>query len=118
MGKQNNRRRDECSHLISAKLTEDAFEIYKWWRGQRLGGRKISNAICAFENADSQIKREREELRAKERKLVSDNINQRSEIENMKKNISAIQKIITRTFIERDEIAAELSEMFAPQRPE
>ena len=115
---QRRNRRDECSHLISAKITDDAFEIYKWWRAHRQGGRKISNAICAFEQADSQIKKEREELRERERKLNSDNINQRSEIEKMKKNISAIQKIITRTFVERDEIAAELSEMFAPQRPE
>lgn len=68
--------------------------------------------------ADSQLKKEREQLHEKERQYISENINQRSEIEKMKKNISAIQKIITRTFVERDEIAAELSEMFAPQRPE
>ena len=118
MGKQRKNRQDECSHLISAKITDDAFEIYKFWRANRQGGRRISNAICAFELNTSKLKQERLQLQEKEKQYLNENIAQRSRIISMEKNIEAIQKIITRTFGERDDLAAELAEMYCPQRPE
>lgn len=118
MGKQRRNRKEECTHLISAKLTDEAFEIYREWRHFRRGGREISNAILAHSRGKDDLKRRKDELDATERSLRSENIQQRSDIESMKKNIAAIQKIITRTFGERDEIAAELSQLYAPKGPE
>lgn len=111
-------RRNECTHAISAKLTHEAFEIYKEWRYNRRGGREISNAICAHAKAKADLAKRKEELDSIERKLRSENIHQRQEILMMKKNIAALQNHIKKFVGERDEIGSELSEMFCPKRPE
>lgn len=111
-------RRDECTHQISAKLTAEAFEIYKEWRHNRRGGREISNAILSHSRHQATMKRERAENAEELQERRSENIQQRNEILSMQKNIKALQKWITKFSSERDAIASEMSEMFCPQRPE
>jgi len=111
-------RRDECTHQISAKLTSDAFEIYKEWRHRRRGGREISNAIVSYSRAKANLERETAENEEELLRRRGENIKMSYKIQEMEKNIAALQKIITRTFGERDELAAELSEMYCPKRPE
>lgn len=116
--KHSQSRRDECTHQISAKLTSEAFNIYKEWRHRRRGGREISNAIVAHDKAKENLARQTAENEEELTKRRSETIYQRQEILGMQKNIKALQGWIKKFAEERDEISAELSEMYCPKRPE
>lgn len=115
--KHSQSRRDECTHAISAKLTSEAFEIYKEWRFRRAGGREISNAILSHARNKSELKTAKEEIHEIEHKLRAENIQQRNEMLEMRKNIKALQGWITKFASERDEVSDELRELWTPNRP-
>lgn len=94
------------SHLISAKLTTEAFEIYNRYKAKRRGGHAISDALMLLDKENAQLKARQEY----ESEL-------RSEIMHLKEGIRNLQKVITRTFGERDELARELNELFTPAYP-
>lgn len=94
------------SHLISAKLTTEAFEIYNRHKANRRGGHAISAALVSWANQDSTHRATQREIRAL-----------REEIAYLKEGNTRIQALITRIHGERDELAGELSELFTPAFP-
>lgn len=94
------------SHLISAKLTTEAFEIYNRYKAKRRGGHAISNALLLLDQDNSRVK----ELKDYENEL-------RTEIRHLREGIRNLQAVIKRTFMERDELADELRDLFTPAFP-
>ena len=94
------------SHLISAKLTTEAFEIYERHQANRRGGHAISAALVSWANQDSTHRATQREIRAL-----------RDEIAYLKEGNARIQALITRIHGERDELAEELADLFTPAFP-
>ena len=42
---------EECTHLISAKLTPSAYKVYEKAKNKRQGSRMLSNAIVYYHGA-------------------------------------------------------------------
>lgn len=87
-------------HLISAKLTDDAFAIYESWKNERRGGHMISYVICKHEN-------EKKPLLAAGRREVE-----------MEANIRGLQKHLMMLTSELDELCSTVSELYCPQKPQ
>ena len=94
------------SHLISAKLTTEAFEIYNRHKANRRGGHAISAALVSWANQDSTHRANQREFRAL-----------REEIAYLKEGNARIQALITRIHGERDELTDELADLFTPAFP-
>jgi septal ring factor EnvC (AmiA/AmiB activator) len=94
------------SHLISAKLTTEAFEIYNRHKANRRGGHAISAALVSWANQDNNSRAIQKEI-----KTLQD------EIQYLKQGNARIQALITRIHGERDELADELRELFTPAYP-
>lgn len=87
-------------HLISAKLTDDAFAIYESWKNERRGGHMISFVICKHEN-------EKKPLVAAGRREVE-----------LEANIRGLQKHLIQLHSEVDELRDSISELYCPQKPQ
>ena len=94
------------THLISAKLTTEAFEIYNRYKARRRGGHAISSALLLL---DEDAKKMRD-VRIREDELYA-------EVRRLSQGIRNLQKVITRVHIERDELAEELANLFTPAYP-
>lgn len=94
------------SHLISAKLTSEAYEIYERHKANRRGGHAISAALVTWANQDSTHRATQREIRAL-----------RDEIAYLKEGNARIQALITRIHGERDELADEMRDLFTPRFP-
>ena len=92
------------THLISAKLTREAFEIYSRFRKIRRGGHMISDAILFMEN----------ERDGRTSRLIA---GLEQDIRNLEKNIAALQAHITAAFQDADEANEQVRELFTPERP-
>ena len=92
---------EECTHLISAKITPKAFEIYSEWKRMSLGGAKISMAIIATkENAQNHA-------------------HMMKEIREMQSEISELKLMLRTAQRERRQFAGlahELRELYTPQQ--
>ena len=97
---------EECSCLISAKITPSAFAIYNEWRRLgRVGGGQISLAILRLANGDSF----RDELRA-------DLAQAQREIADLRQEIRGWMDSYGRVINDRAEAWTEISELYAPQQ--
>jgi hypothetical protein len=97
---------EECSCLISAKITPSAFAIYNEWRRLgRVGGGQISLAILRLQNGDSF----REELRR-------DLAEAQREIAELRDEIRGWMDSYGRVINDRTEAWNEISQLYAPQQ--
>tara|TARA_Y100000356_G_C11253168_1_gene288405 strand:+ start:724 stop:1092 length:369 start_codon:yes stop_codon:yes gene_type:complete len=97
---------EECSCLISAKITPSAFAIYNEWRRLgRVGGGQISLAILRLQNGDAF----RDELRADLAEANREIAELRDEIRGWMRSIGALNQ-------SRQEAWDEISELYAPQQ--
>ena len=87
-------------HLISAKLTDDAFAIYESWKNERRCGAMISYVIVKHEN-------EKKPLLAAGRREVE-----------LEANIRGLQKHLFRLTSEVDELMTTISDLYCPQKPQ
>ena len=96
---------EECTHLISAKITPKAFDIYAEWKRMSLGGARISMAIIATkENAENHAQMMKE-IRDLQR-----------EIADYKVEIKQWMKTMGQMNASRQEAWDEVSELYAPQQ--
>ena len=97
---------EECSCLISAKITPSAFAIYNEWRRiGRVGGGQISLAILRLANGDAF----RDELRADLAQAHRDIAELREEIRGWMQSFSKLNQ-------DRQDAWTEISELYAPQQ--
>jgi hypothetical protein len=97
---------EECSCLISAKITPSAFAIYNEWRRLgRVGGGQISLAILRLANGDSF----REELR-------QDLAEAHREIAELREEIRGWMQSFSKLNQDRQDAWSEISELYAPQQ--
>ena len=97
---------EECSCLISAKITPSAFAIYNEWRRLgRVGGGQISLAILRLQNGDAF----RDELRADLAEANREIAELRDEIRGWMRSIGALNQ-------SRQKAWDEISELYAPQQ--
>lgn len=97
---------EECSCLISAKITPSAFAIYNEWRRLgRVGGGQISLAILRLQNGDSFREELRQDLAEAQREIAE----LRDEIRGWMKSVGSLNQ-------SRQEAWTEISELYAPQQ--
>lgn len=92
---------EECTHLISAKITPKAFETYAEWKRMSIGGARISKAIIQTkENAENHA-------------LLM------KEIRDMQQEMSELKLMLRTAQRERRQyapLAQELRELYTPQQ--
>lgn len=87
-------------NLISAKISDEAFEIYRGWANNRTGSSMISFAITKYAA-------EKSPLRAKDR-----------EITDLQMNIRGLQKHIFTLHEEVQALSETISDLYTPQKPD
>jgi hypothetical protein len=87
-------------NLISAKISDEAYEIYRRWANERKGGSMISLAIIYHESD------------------WMDSAGKIREITTLEMNIRGLQKVISRFAKEIDELETQVADLFCPQKPE
>lgn len=87
-------------NLISAKISDAAWEIYRRWADERKGSSRISEAIIYFDS-DS-----------------LDSVSKNREIIELEMNIRGLQKHLQRLYAEVQATSEELSQLYSPQKPQ
>lgn len=93
---------EECVALISAKITPKAFQIYKIWRDQRLGGARISRAII---NSQREIEIYNEQAK---------------QIRDLQMELAQMKVFLNKANRDRRDLAPlvdQMRELYTPQRP-